>query len=303
MNELIEVGREGLLGYWRYFGRALLHHGWGNYLTLLLVLSAGVWLWELRSPWRREQKAIREGFFLDAFYMFFNFFGFSLVGYAAIDAMVRHGAEGLFAKVGLNIGSIDVSAWPSIAKLLLFFVLRDLIHYWVHRALHRWPVLWRFHQVHHSVRQMGFAAHLRFHFAETLIYRSAEFLPLAMIGFGAQDFFVAHGVAVLIGHWNHANVRVPLGPFRYLLNSPQMHIFHHAKELPGERLASHGGVNFGISLSVWDYLFGTAWFPKGSQSDGADEVLGFEGIENYPQGFWGQLVAPFRRKAEWPRRR
>ena len=74
-----------------------------------------------------------------------------------------------------------VAAFPIAVQLLLMFVLRDFIQYWTHRLLHRVPVLWSFHKVHHSVEQMGFAAQLRFHWMETVVYRAVQYLPLAMV--------------------------------------------------------------------------------------------------------------------------
>jgi len=88
---------------------------------------------------------------------------------------------------------------------------------------------------------------------------------------------------LLIGHLNHANLNLDYGPLRYILNNPKMHIWHHAKEMPN---GYPNGINFGISLSLWDYIFGTAVIP----SDGRDIELGFDGDENFPQGFGGQFV-------------
>jgi sterol desaturase/sphingolipid hydroxylase (fatty acid hydroxylase superfamily) len=108
-----------------------------------------------------------------------------------------------------------------------------------------------------------------------------------MIGFGIQEFFLVHLIALTIGHWNHSNIRLPLGPLRYVLNGPQMHIWHHMKRFPRPH-----GINFGLSLSLWDYLFGSAYVP----GDGRDIELGFERVESYPRGFFAQVVAPFRRE-------
>jgi sterol desaturase/sphingolipid hydroxylase (fatty acid hydroxylase superfamily) len=107
-----------------------------------------------------------------------------------------------------------------------------------------------------------------------------------MIGFGISDFILVHLIALTIGHLNHANFYLPLGPLRYIFNSPQMHIWHHAEKLP----KGSYGVNYGISLSVWDYLFGTVWMP----ADGRDVALGFDNIDKFPTTFWGQVTAPFR---------
>ena len=249
-----------------------------------------VYALELLFPWRKNQKAIREDFWLDAFYMFFNFFLFGLVGYAALSTVVSQAFNDLLANVfGIkNLVAIQVGSLPHWVQLLILFLVRDFVQWNVHRLLHWSPWLWQFHKVHHSVREMGFAAHLRYHFMETFVYRTIEYLPLAMIGFGIQDFILVHLFTIVIGHLNHANFNLPLGPLKYVLNSPQMHIWHHARDLP----AGSTGINFGITLSVWDYLFGTASIPY----DGRDIPLGFEEVDTYPHGFFSQMAKPFKEK-------
>lgn len=292
MGRYLEVGRDAFVGYARYLWRDITEPSAHSWFYVLLAVSAAALVLERVWPWRRSQFFFREGFWLDAFYLFFNFFGFSLVGFAAVSEVAATAVRDGLASMGVEtLALIDAARWPIAAQLIVFFVGRDFIHYWVHRLLHKARPLWRVHQVHHSVRQMGFAAHMRFHPLESAIYRSLEYLPLAALGFDLEHLFYAHAAALVIGHWNHANFRLPLGPLRFVFNSPQMHIWHHARALPEARLRRHGGVNFGLSLSVWDYLFGTAYVPR----SGRDEALGFDGIESYPQSFIGQLWAPFRR--------
>ena len=102
-----------------------------------------------------------------------------------------------------------------------------------------------------------------------------------MIGFGIDDFFIVYIASLAIGHFNHSNITVPLGPLKYILNNPQMHIWHHAKAWPeGYRY----GINFGLSLSLWDYLFKTASIPH----NGRDIELGFPGSEQFPKTFIAQ---------------
>ncbi len=288
-----DVATDSFVGYARYLWHDITEPSAHSWFYVLLAVSAAALAAERLWPWRPQQPLLREGFWLDTFYLFFNFFGFSLVGFAALSDVATIALRDALAQLGVGaLTAVDAASWPIPAQLAVFFVGRDFIHYWVHRTLHKLPALWRVHEVHHSVREMGFAAHMRFHPLETVIYRSVEYLPLSALGFDLDHLFYAHLTALIIGHCNHANFRLPLGPLRYLLNSPQMHIWHHAIDLPEERLRRHGGVNFGVSLSVWDYLFGTAHVPR----SGRDEALGFEGIERYPQRFFGQLVAPFRRR-------
>ena len=56
---------------------------------------------------------------------------------------------------------------------------------------------------------MGFAAHLRYHWMETLVYRTIEYIPLALLGIGLYDFFIIHIFTLAVGHYNHSNITVP----------------------------------------------------------------------------------------------
>ena len=249
-----------------------------------------VWFFEIIIPWRKNQKMIRKDFWLDAFYMFFNFFLFSLIVYNALSDVFVELTNDLMNQMGIeNLVALEIGSWPVWTQLIAMFILRDFIQYNIHRMLHRIPLLWRFHKVHHSVQEMGFAAHLRFHWMETIIYKSLEYIPLAMIGFGIDDFILVHLTALTIGHINHSNLNIPLGPLKYVINNPQMHIWHHAhtKLWPAEL---RYGINYGLSLSIWDYLFKTAHIPH----DGKNIELGFDEIDEYAQGFVGQMLTPLK---------
>ena len=260
-----------------------------NYFYGLLLVSIAVWVLELSFPWRKVQAAIRKDFWLDGFYMFFNFFIFSIV-ISGVYAII----EMLCANNGLTINSISllsVNSLPNWAFMLVFFILNDFVQWFTHVILHKFPVLWRFHKVHHSVQEMGFAAHLRYHWMENIFYKPLKTLALMLvIGAQPEHAFFVHFFSITIGHLNHANIRITWGPLKYVFNNSVMHLYHHAKVLPNDRAK---GVNFAISLSVWDYLFKTNYIPQDKEGD---YDLGFEGIENYPKGFFGQLVSGFRKE-------
>jgi sterol desaturase/sphingolipid hydroxylase (fatty acid hydroxylase superfamily) len=290
VNSYINIAIDSFTGYWNYLVAEVLHPSWHNYLYWLIGLSLFCWLLEIIFPWRKQQPLIRKDFWLDGFYMFFNFFLFSLVGYNALSNI---GVEAFNDFIGLfgwkNLVAINIQSFPVWLQLLVLFVVKDFIDWNVHRLLHRSNFLWEFHKVHHSVEQMGFAAHLRFHWMETIVYRTIEYVPLAMIGFGINDFIIVHIFTIAIGHLNHSNVSIPMGPLKYLFNSSQMHIWHHAKHLPARY-----GANFGLTLSCWDYLFGTVHWPR----DGRDETLGFEKSEVFPTTFLKQMTYPFNKKVK-----
>jgi len=297
MNNYWEIISNAYQGYANYLWQEVTFQYdykpiWQNYFWLLITISLFFFAWEWMRPWRENQAKFRKDFWLDAFYMFFNFFLFSLLIFNAMSDVVVNVFNDFLGSFGLqNLVAIKVGAWPVIAQLLLLFVVRDFVQWWIHRLLHASPFLWRFHKVHHSVEEMGFAAHLRYHWMETLVYRTIEYIPLAMIGFGIEDFFFVHLFTLAVGHWNHANIKVNIGPLKYLFNNPNMHMWHHAYDLPEDK---KNGVNFGITLSVWDYIFNTNYIPH----SGKDIRLGFPGVTQYPKSFFGQILSGFQKKTK-----
>ena len=289
MNEYINVFIEGYQGYADYLWYEITHPSLHNYFYWLVAVSLFFFLLELAQPWVKDRAKFRKDFWLDFFYMFFNFFLFSLIIYnAASDVVVNLFNDGL-AAIGINnLLAFEVMTWPIWAHLLIGFLVRDFIQWWTHRLLHRVPFLWEFHKVHHSVQEMGFAAHLRYHWMENVVYRSLEYIPLALIGIGLRDFFIIHIFTLAVGHFNHSNIKINLGPLKYIFNNPQMHIWHHAYDIPEERKY---GVNFGLTLSIWDYLFKTNYIPF----EGKGIKLGFPGGEKFPKTFVGQIFHGFKK--------
>ena len=195
MQEYLEIIKEAYSGYANYLWQEITFAydykpWWQNYFWALILVSLVFLAWEWIRPWRKDQPKFRKDFWLDAFYMFFNFFLFSLIIYNALAEVVVNAFNSFLGLFGLtNLAAIEIATWPVILQLFTLFIVRDFVQWWTHRLLHYSPVLWEYHKVHHSVEQMGFAAHLRYHWMETIVYRTIEYIPLAMIGFGIDDFF------------------------------------------------------------------------------------------------------------------
>lgn len=291
MNEYWQTIQKAYTGYWNYFKHEILNPDLENYFYALIVVSLVVWGLELAFPWRKNQAVFRKDFWLDTFYMFFNFFLFNLIAFAALSSSAEKLFNDGLQSVGLTIENLqlfDVDALPKWLGLTIFFIVSDFVQWNTHRLLHRVDFLWQFHKVHHSVKEMGFAAHLRFHWMETVVYKSILYIPLAIIGgLNAQDVVLVHFFALAIGHLNHANLGWDYGFLKYVFNNPKMHIWHHSKELPVRY-----GVNFGLTLSIWDYLFKTDYIPQ----SGRDIELGFEHDESFPEDFIAQEVFPLKWK-------
>ncbi len=343
MNKYLDIFINSYTGYAAYLWQEITNPALKSYFYWLIAVSLFFFILEVIIPWRKKQPIFRKDFWLDVFYMFFNFFIFSLIIYnAASDVIVNLFNDGIKALTGgFDLGKSNVMrTWPLWAILLVGFFVRDFVQWWIHRLLHKSDWLWQFHQVHHSVEEMGFAAHLRYHWMENIVYRTLEYIPLALIGIGLHDFFIIHIFTLVWGHYNHSNISINhrftggilalilglvisqnlldfqfliapsltstiiimgvaafigiviLGPFmKYIFNSPEMHIWHHSYELPKER---RYGINFAITLSIWDYIFGTAYIPH----NGKNIKLGFPGVEDFPDSFHKQSTLGFNKKTK-----
>ena len=289
MEKYIKAISDGYYGYWNYFIGEILNPSWHNYFYWLLGASVVIYGLEILFPWRKDQPLIREHFWLDIFYLFWNYFLFALVAYNALSMVAVEAFNDFLGLFGItNTVAIKVDKLPGWLQLVIIFILRDFMQWAIHRMYHHVGWMWEFHKVHHSTREMGFAALLRYHWMENILYRTLEYIPLAMIGFGITDFFIVHIFTLVLGQLGHANLKIPLGPFKYVINGPQMHLWHHARELP----ESHpNGFNYGISLSLWDFLFRTNYWP----SDDEHLTVGLPDEENFPEDFVGQTVEPFKR--------
>ena len=288
MNAPIDIILNALTGSLHWFYRSIVFDvPWSqNYFWGLTIISFVIWGLEMLFPWRKNQSFFRKDFWLDAFYMYFNFFIFTTI-ISGVYALISNA----FSSVGIEMNSlsiIDIKALPTWIGLLIFFVLLDFVQWFTHVLLHKIPFFWQFHKVHHSVKEMGFSAHLRYHWMENILYKPFKTIAIMLLGgFEPTQAFMVHFVAITIGHLNHANLALDWGPLKYLLNNPVMHLYHHAKSLPKGRF----GVNFGISLSVWDYLFNTSYVPKKNPH----LTLGFDGDENFPKDFLNQNLSGFNK--------
>jgi sterol desaturase/sphingolipid hydroxylase (fatty acid hydroxylase superfamily) len=164
-----------------------------------------------------------------------------------------------------------------LCGLLIF----ELFGYAYHRLAHRVPWLWRLHEVHHSSEAMDWLASFRQHPLEILLLTLAQNAPLVLLGMPLSTHVLLLVALRLNTVFVHANVRVPDGPWRYLIATPRFHHRHH------ERLGATR--NFATLLPCIDLAFGT--FSAAHSHD-------FGLPHRMPEGFWGLLAVPFRRVHE-----
>ena len=258
-----------------------------SYVYWLLAISAVFLLFERLFPWREGQRTLRPGWLRDLGFLVLNGHFFSLLT-AGIVGAVAVAATRILHVLGVQLEGSPVKQWSFVAQFLAFLVLADFLQWCIHNLLHRVPWLWTFHKVHHSIATMDWIGNWRFHWMEILVYKSLQWLPLALLGASPQAVFAVAVVTTIWGDLNHANLDVGLGPLGYLLNSPRMHLWHHDQ-------SSEGGAakNFGIVFSVWDFVFGTAFWPR----QRSPKRLGYPGMDEMPATFHGQVLWPATRSA------
>jgi sterol desaturase/sphingolipid hydroxylase (fatty acid hydroxylase superfamily) len=178
-----------------------------------------------------------------------------------------------------------IGALPFAVQFMAIMFLTDFVQYWVHRAFHRIPRLWRFHAVHHSARSMDWMAGARMHFLEIFALRATTVIPMFVLGFSANAMNFYIFVVYLYSTFVHANLNWRFRFIEKLLVTPRFHHWHHGIE--DEAV----DVNFAIHFPLLDRLFGTYHLPKDQWPSGY-------GVQGHPVtlGYWKQFKYPFRRE-------
>jgi sterol desaturase/sphingolipid hydroxylase (fatty acid hydroxylase superfamily) len=171
------------------------------------------------------------------------------------------------------------------AGLVFDLLVLDFWIYWWHRANHRVPFLWRFHEVHHLDQFLDVTTAVRFHLGEVLlsaIVRGAIIIILAVPSMSVVIFETALLLATM---FHHSNMKLPAGLERalsWLVVTPSIHWVHH------HALRRDTDSNYATVLSIWDKLFASRSPTKRSP----DLEIGVEGESEEP--FLSLVSKPFR---------
>lgn len=245
-------------------------------LVLLVTFFVGLFVFhtlERIAPIRTEYPKgfVRRGYWADLVHTIVNGPGLSSLTKVAFTWLVTLLPDG-----------IDVmSRWSWAAQFIVFFLINDLARYWLHRWYHASDLLWRIHRVHHTIVEMDALSVFRIHLLEAVIKNGLIFLPLKLLGTADSVIITYSAIDILKGFWHHANLRTTIGPLNYIFNSAELHWWHHSTEARGQR------ANYGSALSIWDWLFGTAYWPRGQWP----EQIGVAGLEAFPDDYVGQLTS------------
>ena len=251
-----------------------------NYLDKLIFLISAALVFiplERVFPRVRRQGWLRNNLKLDVMYMLLGAVAIMLLSAIFITVAVV-----LLGPLVPESARSFVRSQNFAVQALMLIVAGDLYYYWAHRLFHTFPVLWKFHAIHHSIEDMDWIAAHRTHPVDTAITNSGAFIIALLFDFGALAILI-FGVQF---SWHsllkHSNVSVSWGPLRWLYLTPTFHHWHHAN------VEEAYDKNFAGQLPVWDLVFGTAIM---KQDEGPDRY----GVNDpVPKSFLGSLAYPFR---------
>ena len=216
-------------------------------LSCFAAVFVAMCLWEIAAPRRPLSVSKLQRWTHNIGLLFLNslvlrvLFPAAAVGIAYTTAV---SGWGLFNRVDL----------PYWFEVLVAVLLLDLAIYLQHVLMHRVPLLWRLHRVHHADLDIDMTTGSRFHTLEIIVSMLIKWVVIFLLGPALLAVLIFETLLNGMAVFNHANVRLP-GTIdrllRLLLITPDVHRVHHSI------LRHETNSNYGFNLSIWDRAFGT----------------------------------------------
>ncbi len=204
----------------------------------------------------------------------------------AVDTFLARNAEQPFGLIHI----FDMPAW---LKAIIAFLLMDLAFYYWHLLNHKVPLLWRFHNVHHTDPDLDVSTGFRFHFGEVALSAVFRVVQVVVIGMSIWTFAIYEIVFQANTLFHHSNMRLPIG-FERVLNrllvTPRMHGIHHSQ------VRNETNSNYSVVLPWWDWLHRTVRLniPQSQVNVG---IAGYARPED--NRIWHLITLPFRRQRDY----
>lgn len=192
-----------------------------------------------------------------------------------------------------NFGLLNWVHIPDWVAAVITFLLLDYGNYVWHILLHRLPILWRFHLVHHTDLDLDVTTAARFHFVELLasvIFRGSVIFIAGISPAMVLIYEIAYEAAT---QFHHSNMKLPVRleqTLNKLFVTPRMHGIHHSI------IRDETDSNYSIIFSIWDRLHRTL------QSSVSQDAITI-GVPSYQKADeltpWFLLILPFTKIRAW----
>lgn len=189
-----------------------------------------------------------------------------------------------------GIGLFNAIPAAPLLAITAGILARSFTGWATHLAMHKIPLLWRFHRVHHCDTHLDIATTVRFHPVEFLINLPIMLGAIALFGIPPVAIMLYEILDAAMNVFTHANIRLPRRVdrvLRILFVTPDMHRVHHSS------WHRETDSNYGATLSIWDHLFGT--FRAKPPRDLATMEIGLREVrDRRANSLWWLLALPFR---------
>jgi sterol desaturase/sphingolipid hydroxylase (fatty acid hydroxylase superfamily) len=219
--------------------RALLFLPPAAFLALLVIER----IFPLRRARAKLVRRLLANFVLTALVFLAGSFAIKPVG-EALTVFNEQRSFGLLGLLSLGSGFSIVAG----------FLLMDLTFYWWHRINHIFPILWRFHSVHHLDPDLDVTTAFRFHFVEIIYSAVFRVVQIGVIGITPATYLIYETCFTMATIFHHSNLRLPLKLERALnlvIVTPRMHGIHHSKQI------REANSNYSVIFRWWDRLHRT----------------------------------------------
>lgn len=153
-----------------------------------------------------------------------------------------------------GFGLLPLLSANKLFQFIVGFLLMDLTFYYWHRMNHEIPLLWRFHNVHHTDPDLDVTTSMRFHFVEITYSSIFRLFQLSLIGINPLTFICYEFVFQANTFFHHSNIKLPIGLERIInkiMVTPRMHGIHHSN------YREETNRNYSVVFSFWDHLHKT----------------------------------------------
>lgn len=243
-------------------------------LMMTLIFSPIEVLW----PAYREQSVFRSEWLTDIVYFLSTHLPIQITTF-----LILLPATQLSSVLSIPVLTTAVGHLPWIVQFFLAVLVADLAEYFIHRAFHKIPFMWRFHAIHHSSKSLDWIAGSRSHIVDDVAVRAFILIPMMCVF--SHNMLVAYLFFVNIhATWAHCNYGPTIKWLEPFLIQPRYHHWHHTSQV--EAIDK----NFAIHFPWIDKIFGTHYLPEDKWPD----QYGLHN-EAIPAGFWRQTFYPLTR--------
>jgi sterol desaturase/sphingolipid hydroxylase (fatty acid hydroxylase superfamily) len=191
--------------------------------------------------------------------------------------------------------------WVLVLFTVSMLIAYDISYYLYHVAQHKFPFMWELHKVHHSAEVLVGITKDRVHPLDDLMNRAWDGVipgicfgiwsvialdPVEVTVFGINVYAMRN--LLMMDFVRHTHYKISFGPLDNYILSPHWHQLHHSAD------PRHYDKNFGLLLSIWDRMFGTAFVPD------PDEDMKFGLLDRDKddyQSLFGLYLLPLKKMA------